>query len=251
MKKLTLIILILTLALCAQAEDDLKVLAGFKGHSEKPFSDWNINHNEPTGFDPDLLRLIAEELKLNLKFVQIDLTKNWFDVRREVIEAGLVDAVSYAYTITENRKKHLAFSTPYKKSSMNALVLKKGEIKKNDDLHMAPILAFKHTTGYQWAVKNHKGKIITSFPKGFKGYIQDMLTQGHASAYIGDKDNLEAMAKDDDRLTLIKEPLMLEELGIAVSKKNPELLKKINKAINTLEESGKLSELREKYFSDK
>ena len=43
---------------------------------------------------------------------------------------------------------------------------------------------------------------------------------------------------------------MAENLGIAIPKSNPDLLAKVNEAIESLEKSGKLTKLREKYFPE-
>ena len=233
------------------AEGELKVMAGFRGHSEKPFSFWSVRDKEPQGLDPDLLRLIGKELKLKVSFYEIDRRRQWKDVRREVLVDGLVDAVAYVYTVTEERKKHISFTTPYFNSSMKAIVLKSSKIFTNKDLKGLPVLAFTHTTGYQWAVKHHKGKIVTGFPQGFKGSINDLIKQQIVSAYIGDVGILEAMAVDDQALRVIKEPIMSEDFAIAVSKKNGALLNKINQALLRLKAQGELDRLRQKYFTEK
>ncbi len=250
MPKLTSIFLpFIFIALSLQSADKtLKVLAAVEGYSQAPFFTWQKGDKEPSGFDPDLIRLIAKELKLKPIFFKLDLSKDWTDIRREVLEAEIVDLVAYAYSITEDRKKHVSFSLPYYETSMNALVLKGSQVNSIKDLNKVPVLAFGHTTGYQWAIKNLQGKIIKDFPIGFRGSINDLLKEKTVGAFLGDLENLESMALADSELEVMKEPLQKEELGIAVNKKNKELLKKIDKALLKLKANGELEKLRKKYF---
>ncbi|MCH2209089.1 MAG: transporter substrate-binding domain-containing protein [Lentisphaerales bacterium] len=247
-KRIKLLSCLILFSLSLNSAEKIKAFAGIRGHSEKPFSYWPLALPEPTGFDPDLLRLVAKEMNVEISFVQIDLRDNWIDIRREVLDKGIADLVSYAYTISEDRKKSLNFSKPHLKSYMKALVLKSSKMTSIEDIQNKPILAPRHTTGYQWAKKNHKGPILTDSPPNFKGTIEDMIKQKIISAFIGDEDNLRTKANNDQKLTVIDQYLMAENLGIAISKSNPDLLAKVNEAIESLEKSGKLVKLREKFF---
>lgn len=251
MKQLLIIYLLLfflCLSVHSEAPKTLKVFGGIEGYSEAPFSMWKKGEAEPRGLDPDILRLVAKEMKVELSFFKIDLTKGWVDLRREVIEAELVDVLAYAYSVTNERKKHVSFSDPYLISTMNALVLKASKISSIKDLENQAVLALGHTTAFPWAKKNIKGKIYADFPEDFHGSINDLLKNKTIGAYLGDYESLLAMAKQDENLKVVKQPLQKEYIAIAASKGNKKLLEKINKALAKLEKNGELKKLRKKYF---
>ena len=253
MKQLLLILsLFCTPAFADEKQKTLTVFAGIEGIKEAPFSMWEKGAPEPQGLDPDILRLVAKELGVKLSFFKVDLSKGWVDLRRELLEANLVDMLAYAYTITDERKKHVSFSQPYLVSTMNALILKDSNIKSKEDLEKFPVLAFGHTTSYKWAKKNIKGQIFASFPKSTEIMsIDQLLEKKVIGAYLGDYYNLLVMAKANQNLKVLKDPLQKEDIAIALPKSRVLLLEKINKAMIKLKRNGELEQLRKKYFEPK
>lgn len=55
--------------------------------------------------------------------------------------------------------------------------------------------------------------------------------------------------KEAEGLKILDEPLTEEEYAIAIAKDNEELLKKVNEALSSLKESGKLDEIVGKYIT--
>ena len=239
-----------SLCLYGEEQKTLTVFAGIEGIHEAPFSSWKPGDPEPQGLDPDILRLVAQELNVKLNFFKVDLSKGWKDLRKELLEANLVDMLAYAYTVTDERKKSVDFARPYLVSSMNALVLKRNKIKSIKELKPLPVLAFRHTTAYTWAQKHIQGQVYQNFPQGQYVSINKLLKNNTISAYLGDYFSLVKMAKADKDLEVLKEPLQTEKLAIAVPKGKKELLKKINAALLKLEKNGKLQQLKDKHLKD-
>ena len=244
-------IILLSLSIFSQEQKTLTVFAGIEGVKEAPFSVWKIGDKEPTGLDPDVLRLIAKELNVKLSFFKVDLSKGWVDLRRELLEAKLVDMLAYAYTVTEDRKKFISFSSPYLVSTMNALILRDSKIKSKKDLEEKNVLVFGHTTAYKWALKNVKGKIYKSYPENNNFSIYKLLETNTIDAYLGDYYSLVDMAKVSGKFVVLKDPLQKEELAIAFPKDKKDLKVKVNNALKKLEKNGSLEKLRKKYFNPK
>lgn len=247
MKFTLLIYTVIFLSILVPAKEKLKVFSGVRGINQQPFSGWKQDEKEPTGFDVDVIKAIAKELKIELTFIEIDQNRNWVDLRREILQDNSVDVVAYAYSITEERKKLISFSKPYFRTSLAALVLKDSKIKNSKDLISSSVFAPSHTTGFQWAQKNIKGK-INQIPQDFSGSIEDLLRKKVVDAYLGDLENLKNIAKNFPEFKLLEEDLQVEEIGLGVAKDNVALLKRINAAITKLQNSGALSKLWSKYF---
>ena len=128
------------------------------------------------------------------------------------------------------------------------MVLKSSKYKEAKDLKNASVFAPQHTTGFQWAVKNIKGK-INKIPEGFSGSLENMITFKIVDAFLGDLENLKDMAKNNNQLRVIKGFGQKESLGVAVQKDNRKLLKRINTALEKIKQSGKLDSLIKKYFN--
>ena len=74
------------------------------------------------------------------------------------------------------------------------------------------------------------------------------LTQGKIDAVVIDGEPAKEFVKEAEGLKILDEAFTEEEYAIAISKDNEELLEKVNGALKTLKDSGKLDEIVAKYI---
>jgi ankyrin repeat protein len=138
----------------------LRVSCGFRGSTYMPFTSWDINAEKPIGYDPDLIKLVAKEIGLNVKFVDAQSlfkrsleSKNQFDARLAVLYENIAGVSLNAVTINNRRNKLVDFSMPYFTDGLALLAKKESKILTLDDLKEKKILTLPNTTGHDWCLK--------------------------------------------------------------------------------------------------
>ncbi|MCF6138127.1 transporter substrate-binding domain-containing protein [Pseudalkalibacillus berkeleyi] len=204
-----------------------------------PFSTTDAS-GEMSGFDIEVAEAVAKELGL-----EPNQEKFKFASIVEGVKTGRFDAAVASHTITDERKKAVDFSTPYYYSGPQIFTRPDSDIQTLDDLKGKEIAVSKGST-YAKTAKEVTDQIrvydsdVTALEALSKGkhdaVITDFVTGKEA---IGKGFKIEA-----------RELLGRSEQAIAVSKENEQLLKDINKALETLREDGTLKELSKKYFGE-
>ncbi len=205
-----------------------------------------IENGQFVGFDMDLMREIARIAGFELKFVDMS-----FDSLIPALRAGQIDVAAAAMTITDERKMVVDFSMPYWTADQSIIV------KADLDLTIT-VLFGKYrigvqtgTTGDLWCTENlvEKGLLPERNLKRYDTFILALsdLLNGNIDAIVLDSPvaNRFAATKPVKVVGMI---VTGEQYGIAVKKGNKELLDKINQALKTLIETGKINELIDKYF---
>ncbi|WP_448516120.1 basic amino acid ABC transporter substrate-binding protein [Pseudothermotoga sp.] len=205
-----------------------------------------IENGQFVGFDMDLMREIAKIAGFELKFVDMS-----FDSLIPALRAGQIDVAAAAMTITGERKMVVDFSMPYWTADQSIIV------KADSDLTIT-VLFGKYrigvqtgTTGDLWCTENlvEKGLLPERNLKRYDTFILALsdLLNGNIDAIVLDSPvaNRFAATKPVKVVGII---VTGEQYGIAVKKGNKELLDKINQALKTLIETGKINELIDKYF---
>lgn len=84
---------------------------------------------EYKGFEDDLARKIAEDIGVDVEFTAVTAA-----TRTELIDSGDLDVVLATFTITDERKLHWDFTTPYYTDCVTVLVENKDNIKSLADV---------------------------------------------------------------------------------------------------------------------
>lgn len=84
---------------------------------------------EYKGFEDDLARLIAKDIGVDVEFTAVTAA-----TRTELIDSGDLDVVLATFTISDERKTHWDFTTPYYTDHVSVLVEDKSGIKTLKDL---------------------------------------------------------------------------------------------------------------------
>ncbi len=205
-----------------------------------------IDNGQFVGFDMDLMREIAKLADFELKFVDMS-----FDSLIPALRAGQVDVVAAAMTITDERRQVVDFSIPYWTADQSIIVKADSGLTITVLFQKGRIGVQTGTTADLWCTDNLVGKGLLA-EKNLKRYdtfvlaLSDLLN-GNIDAIVLDSPvaNRFAATKPVKVVGII---VTGEQYGIAVKKGNKELLDKINSAIRVLNETGKMSELIDKYF---
>jgi len=207
-----------------------------------PFESINEQTKEIEGFDIDLLNAIAEKEKLDLEFINVG-----FDPLLAGIAQGQYDVAISSITITEERKKDMLFSDAY--FSAGQIVTVRADnttITGKDSLAGKKVGAQIGTTG---AIE--MGKIAGVSLKTYDdiGLAFQDLMNGQIDAVVADNPlALGYVGKNPTKLKTAGGVFTDEYYGIAVAKKNPELLAKINSGLKAVKAEGLIEQLSKKWL---
>jgi polar amino acid transport system substrate-binding protein len=217
-------------------KDELKFTASGEF---KPFSYLNDDLSM-TGFDIEVGEAIAKEM--GLKPVQKRMK---FKGIVEGVKTGRADVAVASHTINPQRSKHVYFSTPYYYSGPQIFVRPDSSIQTVEDLKGKEVAVAKGSTYADTASR---------YTSNIKMYDSDItalkaLSTGRHDAVITDFVTGKSAAKegfDIEGRQLIER----SEQAVVVPKDNPQLLKRVNEALENLRKDGTLSEISQKYFGE-
>ena len=195
------------------------------------------------GIDADIARAIAAELGMELEIEDIA-----FDSIIPELTSGKADFAMAGMTVDEKRKQSVDFSETYAEASQMIIVKEDSAIATPDDLKGKFVGVQQGTTGDLYVSDLEKeGTTVERYNKGFEAV--QALSQGKIDAVVIDGEPAKVFVEQSEGLKVLEEAFTDEEYAIAVKKGNTELLDKINGALKTLQESGKLDEIVAKYIS--
>lgn len=194
------------------------------------------------GFDIDLMNELAKKAGITIE---------WANVPFDSVTAGLAecqyDAGIAAISITDERKKDMLFTAPYLDAGLIVVVNKETtDITGLADLKGKAVAAQLGTTG---EIEAKKIEGVTYKP--YDSYELAFLELANKGVDAVIADNPVAMgyiAGNPDKLMAVGEVFNNDQYGIAVCKKNADLLTKLDKALKELQDSGYVAELAEKYL---
>jgi polar amino acid transport system substrate-binding protein len=216
-----------------------KLLAGVK-FDTPPFGFLDDN-NQPTGFDLDIVRLVAKRLGVPVEFVKVTSP-----TRIPVLESGNVDLVAASMTRTPERAKVIDFSITYYVGHQSLLVPKDSTIKGPQDLQGKRVTVQQGTTLEQTIAKVAPGAQAMSFKDYNSAWLA--LAQGRADALTGSEYILRAFMKNNPNFKIVGQPFSSEPFAIGVRKGDTVLLTQINAALNDAWKSGEYQKIYEKWF---
>lgn len=226
-----------------KAASDNKVLKVGTNADFAPFEFQDENGKEYQGFDMDLIRAIGEEMGYKVEISNIQ-----FDGLIPAIQAGNIDVAITGMTINEERKQNVLFSDPYYKSGLSIIVAKdNNDIKTFQDLKGKKVAVQIGTTSAA-EVNKIGGVEVKEFNSSADTFME--LRAKGVDAVVNDRpvNDYYIMKSGETNVKALPDLLTSEDYGIAVSKKNEELLNKVNDALRKLHENGKYDEIFTKWF---
>lgn len=197
------------------------------------------------GFDVDMMTEIGKLINAQPQFQ----TFPNFDAIFAALANKEFDLVVSSVSITDERKKIIAFSDPYL-SIGQAISVQEGNttLTKADDLKSAKLVGVQGgTTGEQAAkdagVPESQIKRYDTIDLAF----QD-LSSGAVDAVVADgPPSVQYVGQSGGKLTLVGEPFTTEDYGIALQQGDTELLNAINAALKEMKANGTMQRLIEKW----
>ena len=201
---------------------------------------------EFTGFETEFAKAVCEILGVTPEFIEID-----WNAKELELKAKSIDAVWNGMTITKQRAEEMDISTAYMGNSQVIVVRAEDEEQYGaaTDLTGVSVVAEIGSTLEETVESNElfKNADYTGVDKQITGIIE--VKAGTADMTIVDfvlADEVLKPGGDFDGLVYFDKGYK-EEFGIAFRKNSPKTLEKVNDAIKTLQENGKLQEIAEKY----
>ena len=200
------------------------------------------------GFDVDLAGMIADSMDVKVKVVQIP-----FSDLLSSLEAGKVDMIISAMTITPKRNLKFAFVGPYFVSGQALLTTRETAIKASaiKDINKADfaiavpagttseLIAKKYLTTAKLTITKNMDEAAKLLLAGkVKAVLTDNATAAVESFRYGDKGLISTGA------------MTFEPIGIAVPGNDPLFTNFLENLIGTLKAGGELDALTEKWFKN-
>ncbi|TDD60598.1 amino acid ABC transporter substrate-binding protein [Kribbella antibiotica] len=194
-----------------------------------------------TGFDNDLITAVAAKLNLKPEFVGTD-----FSTLLSQVNGGQFDLGSSSITITEARKKTVAFSNGYDFGYLGLNTTKTSGITKFDQLTGKRVVVVQGTVQDDYATSKNLDPVRVPNYNAAVG----QLKAGTADAWISPAEIGEKMAKEQGGgvIVLAAKELSSAPTAYAVAKSNDKLLAAVNKALDEVIADGTWTKLVEQYY---
>ena len=256
MKKVWVLLIVLALAMTAgavQAKDWKVVRIGVEG-AYPPFS-WVTPDGELKGFDIDIAKALVAAMGAEVKLVPQD----WDGIIPALL-AKKYDAIIASMSITEERKKKVAFSDKYY-NTPGKFVCKKGAMKDFTRAEVAEVTAGKSIAVQRATI--HDRFVTEQGGKGVKVKRYGTQDDAYLDLVAGRVDMLlaDSVAINDGFLKkpegqdfqfigpdLSEVKYFGEGAGIAIRKEDTDLVELFNNAIQKIRADGTYKKIQDKYF---
>lgn len=204
-----------------------------------------------TGYDIDLARAVFKLYGIKVSFQTIDWSMNATELRN-----GTIDLIWNGYSITDQRKKKVAFSRPYLKNRQVLVVRKNSGIRSFAQMKGKELGLQTGSTAEQWYEGKQKilqakntvlyDQIPNSFLDLNAGRIQGiLLDEVYANYYLAHMTNQKGYR------TIINDQVPADLFAVGMRKGDQILRAKVNAGLKKLQKNGKLEQLNEKWFGRK
>jgi polar amino acid transport system substrate-binding protein len=196
------------------------------------------------GFDIELLTSILEGFNYTVEVKDIA-----FDSLIPSLQAGTIDVIAAAMTITAEREEQIDFSDPYYEADQSILALTATNLTVTTDEEAMNLTitigAQTGTTGAAWVQDNIPNATLNQYDLYVDAVLD--LNNGNIDAILLDQPVAAAFAEDGD-----KEVVYVietgENYGFGVEEGNTELLNQINQGLDDYIDSADWTNLITKYF---
>ena len=236
--KKALTILSLVLVLACKGKDENTLIVGSECNYP-PFESYE--NNVLVGLDIDLIKELGK--RIGKKVIIKDMA---FDALLVALQTGKIDVAISGMSITEERKKSVNFTQGYFTSSSVVTVREDdNSIKSAKDLVGKKVATQIGTT--EDAVIDKLAGVENVKLKNGPELIVHLTSKKVDAALLDSIVAKQIIENNKGAKVLYNLELDRTDLGIAVNKKNPQLLKDLNKALTDLKKEGFINSLYKKY----
>ena len=205
-------------------------------------------NNEIVGFDIDYARAAAEEMGYEVEFQPID-----WSTKESELNSGRIDLIWNGYTITDERKEKVLFTKPYLENEQVIVTLKDSEVNAIADLESKAVGVQKLSSALDALNANPIVDKIDGEPVQYGDNVLALtdLKAGRTDVVVMDKVVADYYNTIEEGVfKIVEESLAPEQYGVGVKKGEEALLEELQKALDTLNENGKASEISTKWFGE-
>jgi polar amino acid transport system substrate-binding protein len=196
-----------------------------------------------TGFDNDLFSAVASKLNLKVEFVGTDFSALLAQVKNKRFDLG-----SSSITITDARKKTVAFTNGYDFGYFGLDVPAGSDIKSFDQLKGKRVTVVQGTVQDDYATK--LGLDPVRVPD-YNGAL-NQLKAGTAQAWVAPAEIGEKTAKESGgKVVLAAKQISSAPTAFAIAQGNPVFLKALNTALDAVIKDGTWTRLQDQYYPDR
>lgn len=196
-----------------------------------------------TGFDNDLFTAVASKLDLKVEFVGTDFSALLAQVKNKKFDIG-----SSSITITDARKKTVAFTNGYDFGYFGLDVPAGSDIKTFDQLKGKRVTVVQGTVQDDYATK--LGLDPVRVPD-YNGAL-NQLKAGTAQAWVAPAEIGEKTAKESGgKVILVAKLISSAPTAFAIAQDNPVFLKALNAALDEVIKDGTWTKLQDQYYPDR
>ncbi|HHV18721.1 MAG TPA: amino acid ABC transporter substrate-binding protein [Thermoanaerobacterales bacterium] len=207
--------------------------------------------NEIVGFDVDLANEVFKRNDLELILQPIDWT-----MKEAELNAGNIDMIWNAYTITDERKEKVAFTKPYLDNSQVIITLAGSDIKSKKDLAGKKVAAQTGSSAVD--AMNTEPELV----KDFDGGEPVLFDTNHEAFMDLEAKRVDAVVADEvlaryyikqkgaEKYVILDEDFGDEEYGIGFRKQDKKLLEMVEKTLDDMRQDGTYDSIHQKWFGE-
>jgi polar amino acid transport system substrate-binding protein len=208
-----------------------------------PFAAPDPKTREMVGHDVDLCNALAKELGLSAKITPLSV-----EARVPEVKLGHVDVTIANLAYTKSRGEQIQFSDPYYVAKEMLAVKASDPGTTKADFKGKRLSSTKASTS-ELAIKMNGSDPVTFQDTG-SAFMA--LQQNKSVGMVANTMTITKLVNQSQtegvKLKMIKEPMVLQPIGIGMKKDEPVLLAKVNAALYSLEKSGELDRLWAKWL---
>lgn len=247
MNKLTRTLLLACSSLCMVASAHAVGVFVIGLDDNFPPMGFRDKNNELVGYDIDLAREAAKRMDTTVEFKPIE-----WSAKEAELSSKRVDALWNGLTITEERKKNIAFTKPYMINHQIIVVPNDSKLSIKADLKGKKVGLQDGSTAVH-AVENDP---VSKEIKQIKKYADNVtalldLAAGRLDAVIVDEVvGRYYISTKPGQYRVLKDNFGQEEYGVGLRKDDTELLNKLQTALDAMEADGTTTRIRDKWFAE-
>ena len=198
----------------------------------------SLEGGEVVGIEVDILTLIAEELGVEIEFVQMD-----FDSVLVGIQAAKYDCAMSGITVTPAREKNMRFTAPYYNAAQVIVVQEGSDITGKADLADKTVSVQTGTT----AESSCQDEEIQYQAFNANADAKSALTTGKVDAWVVDNLTAIQMVEEGDGLVVLEEKMTEEPYAFAFAYGSEDLVAEISAILTQLIDDGTVAAIFEQY----
>lgn len=194
------------------------------------------------GFDIDVCKGLAKNLRVELEHRTVSV-----EARLPELTLGRVDVVAASLGYTKERAEQIAFTDIYYQLPLKIIVASNSGIKTFADLAGKKISANKGSTPEFYARQKLPTAEVVTYQDGTMAFLA--LAQRKVQGYaISQAPGVRLLNEGGGKFHFLDEALAYEPTGLGVKKGETELLDAVNLALRSMESSGELESIWNKWF---